>query len=81
MPLLQIALDCLKIGEALRISSEVEEYVDILEVGTPLLKSEGLRTVEILKKVFIEKTIFAEQKQWMWVISRQKWLSMQGLIL
>lgn len=62
MPLLQVALDCLKIGEALRISSEVEEYIDILEVGTPLLKSEGLRTVEILKKVFMEKIIFADTK-------------------
>jgi 3-hexulose-6-phosphate synthase len=62
MPLLQVALDCLKIAEALRISSEVEEYVDILEVGTPLLKSEGLRTVEILKKVFMEKIIFADMK-------------------
>jgi len=62
MPLLQIALDCLKLGEALRISSEVEEYVDIIEIGTPLLKSEGLRTVEILKKVFMEKIIFADTK-------------------
>lgn len=62
MALLQIALDCLKIGEALRISSGVEDYVDIIEVGTPLLKSEGLRTVEILKKVFMEKIIFADTK-------------------
>lgn len=62
MPLLQVALDCLKIGEALRISSEVEEYVDIIEIGTPLLKSEGLRTIEILKMVFMEKIIFADTK-------------------
>ncbi|MEK6691961.1 MAG: 3-hexulose-6-phosphate synthase [Nitrospirota bacterium] len=62
MTLLQVALDCLKLGEALRISSEVEEYVDIIEVGTPLIKSEGLRTVEILKKVFMEKLIFADTK-------------------
>ncbi|MEK6689803.1 MAG: 3-hexulose-6-phosphate synthase [Nitrospirota bacterium] len=62
MPMLQIALDCLKLGEALRVSSEVEEYADIIEIGTPLLKSEGLRTVEILKKVFMEKIIFADMK-------------------
>jgi 3-hexulose-6-phosphate synthase len=60
--MLQIALDCLKLGEALRVSSEVEEYADIIEIGTPLLKSEGLRTVEILKKVFMEKIIFADMK-------------------
>ncbi|HWP48492.1 MAG TPA: 3-hexulose-6-phosphate synthase [Candidatus Limnocylindrales bacterium] len=60
--LLQIALDCTTIQEALEISRQVENYVDILEVGTPLLKSEGRSAIVHLRNQFPNKPIFADTK-------------------
>lgn len=60
--LLQVALDCITSEEALQISQQVEEYVNVLEVGTPLLKSEGRRVIELLRKYFPDKLIFADTK-------------------
>jgi 3-hexulose-6-phosphate synthase len=62
MALLQVALDFLHIDEALRVAAVTQEYVDIIEVGTPLIKSEGMRAVETLKKNFQIKQIFADLK-------------------
>ena len=39
---LQIALDCLRLEEALRLMEQVHPYVDIVEIGTPLIFEAGL---------------------------------------
>lgn len=62
MVLLQLALDFLHIDDALRVASMTRDYVDIIEAGTPLIKSEGIRVVEALKKKFQTKQIFADLK-------------------
>jgi len=62
MALLQIALDFLSIDRALKVADATHPYVDIIEAGTPLIKSEGIRSVNILKKKFYEKQIFADLK-------------------
>lgn len=62
MALLQIALDLLSLDKAIKIASVTYPYVDIIEAGTPLIKSEGIRTVNLLKKEFPEKQIFADLK-------------------
>jgi 3-hexulose-6-phosphate synthase len=62
MTLLQVALDFLYTNEALKIAAATQEYVDIIEAGTPLIKSEGIRVVEILKKSYQRKKIFADLK-------------------
>lgn len=62
MALLQIALDFLNLDEALKVASASHIYVDIIEAGTPLIKSEGIRVVETLKKNFHGKKIFADLK-------------------
>jgi len=62
MTLLQVALDFLQVDEALRCASATHEYVDIIEAGTPLIKSEGIRVVETLKRNFQAKQIFADLK-------------------
>ncbi|NWF52021.1 MAG: orotidine 5'-phosphate decarboxylase [Nitrospirae bacterium] len=62
MSLLQVALDFLHIKDALNIASLTYQYIDIIEAGTPLIKSEGVRVVETLKKNFQEKNIFADLK-------------------
>lgn len=56
---LQVALDVNK-KKALGIADKVKEQVDILELGTPLIKQEGLGVVEEFKK--FGKSIFADLK-------------------
>ena len=62
MSLLQVALDFLHIDDALKVASVTQKYVDIIEAGTPLIKSEGIRAEETLKKTFLDKQIFADLK-------------------
>jgi 3-hexulose-6-phosphate synthase / 6-phospho-3-hexuloisomerase len=60
---LQVALDFMNLSEALRCArSAVEGGVDILEVGTPLLKSEGLEAVRTLKREFPNTPIVCDTK-------------------
>jgi 3-hexulose-6-phosphate synthase/6-phospho-3-hexuloisomerase len=61
---LQIALDLLNKDRAIAIASEaVKGDVDCwLEAGTPLIKSEGMEIVRLLRKTFSERTIVADMK-------------------
>jgi len=60
---LQVALDFLNLSEALRCARlAVEGGADILEVGTPLLKSEGLEAVRVLRKEFPSIKIVCDTK-------------------
>lgn len=61
-PKLQVALDVVNLEEALRIANQVFSYVDIIEAGTPLIKSEGIRAIKILKESFPEKLVCADLK-------------------
>lgn len=61
-PKLQVALDVLDLKEAIRIASQVHSFVDIIEAGTPLIKSEGIGVVKRLKDNFPEKEICADLK-------------------
>jgi len=60
---LQVALDFLNLSEALRCARlAVKGGVDILEVGTPLPKSEGLEAVRALRKEFPDLPIVCDTK-------------------
>lgn len=61
MPLFQVALDLWDENEAFELVRRLEDYVDILEVGTPLLLSCGLSFVERLRKV-TSKPLFVDAK-------------------
>lgn len=62
-PVLQVALDFANMHRALEIAKEaVNGGADWLEVGTPLIKSEGLEVVRVIKKMFPENTIVADMK-------------------
>ena len=62
-PVLQLALDFIDLPRALRVAEEaVAGGVDWIEVGTPLIKSEGLNAVRIFRKKFPDKTIVADMK-------------------
>ncbi|MHC4472910.1 MAG: 3-hexulose-6-phosphate synthase [Planctomycetota bacterium] len=60
---LQVALDFLNLSEALRCAKAAHEGgADILEVGTPLLKSEGLEAVRVLRREFPKAAIVCDTK-------------------
>jgi 3-hexulose-6-phosphate synthase len=61
-PRLQVAIDVESIDEALAISKEVAPFVDILEAGTPLIKSEGVRAIQALKEAHPDKLVCADLK-------------------
>ncbi len=59
---LQVAIDVLTTEAALEIAGKVAEYVDIIELGTPLVKSEGLAAVTAIKEAHPDKIVFADLK-------------------
>jgi 3-hexulose-6-phosphate synthase/6-phospho-3-hexuloisomerase len=62
-PRLQVALDFLELDRALKVASEAAEGgADILEAGTPLIKSVGLDAVRRLRSGFPGLVIAADMK-------------------
>ncbi len=62
-PLLQVALDFTDANEALRMAElVVDGGADIIEAGTPLIKSEGMRVVRLLRERFPHITVVADLK-------------------
>ena len=62
-PLLQIALDNVSYEDAFRVlGNGLDDVVDIIEVGTLLLLSEGLRAVDILRTIYPHKLLVADFK-------------------
>ncbi|WP_206269512.1 orotidine 5'-phosphate decarboxylase / HUMPS family protein [Streptomyces antioxidans] len=42
---LQVAMDLLNTGAALRLAGQVAPYVDVIELGTPLIESESMSVI------------------------------------
>ncbi|MFW9877057.1 MAG: orotidine 5'-phosphate decarboxylase / HUMPS family protein [Candidatus Thorarchaeota archaeon] len=61
-PRLQVALDFETLDDALAISKEVAQFADILEAGTPLIKSEGVQVIQALKDEHPDKLVCADLK-------------------
>jgi 3-hexulose-6-phosphate synthase/6-phospho-3-hexuloisomerase len=62
-PLIQLALDYPSIEEALEAAAlGVRAGVDILEAGTPLIVSEGVRSIGALARAFPQMLILADYK-------------------
>ena len=59
---LQVAMDVLTTDAALALAGQVAPYVDIIELGTPLIKAEGLRAVTAIKQAHPDKIVFADLK-------------------
>ena len=59
---LQLALDLVDIQGAIEAVKEVQEYVDVVEIGTPVVINEGLRAVKEVKAAFPNMTILADLK-------------------
>ncbi|MGX1191581.1 3-hexulose-6-phosphate synthase [Metabacillus sp. SLBN-84] len=59
---LQLALDLVNIPEAIQLVKEVEEHIDIVEIGTPVVINEGLRAVKEVKEAFPHLKVLADLK-------------------
>jgi len=62
-PIIQVALDFVNLKRALKVAeAAVKGGVDWIEVGTPLIKSEGLNSIRELRKKYLQFTIVADMK-------------------
>jgi len=62
-PKVQVALDLIRLHEAVRIAQEASSAgVEWLEAGTPLIKSEGMRAVRTLSRRFPRNMVVADMK-------------------
>ena len=59
---LQVAMDVLTTADALALAGKVAAHVDIIELGTPLIKAEGLRAITAIKEAHPDKIVFADLK-------------------
>jgi 3-hexulose-6-phosphate synthase/6-phospho-3-hexuloisomerase len=59
---LQLALDVLSLPDALAIAHAAGPYVDWIEAGTVLIKSEGMRVTRELRRLFPDKPLVADMK-------------------
>ncbi|MBS5121625.1 MAG: 3-hexulose-6-phosphate synthase [Blautia sp.] len=59
---LQIALDDVTLEEALALVDRVKKYIDIIEIGTPLVYEYGMQAVRIMKERFPDKEVLADMK-------------------
>lgn len=59
---IQLAIDRVSIEEAMNIIEETACYVDIVEIGTSLIKDFGLESIRNIKQKFPSKIILADIK-------------------
>lgn len=62
MAKLQVAIDLLTTEDALALVAKIAPYIDIIELGTPLIKKEGLAVVTAMKAAYPDKLVFADMK-------------------
>lgn len=61
--ILQVALDFVDLHRAVKVAEEaIEGGADWLEIGTPLIKSEGMNAIRHLRKLFPATTLLADMK-------------------
>lgn len=59
---IQFAIDTATTENALELAAQAAPSVDILELGTPLIKAAGLSAVTAMKEAHPTKTVFADLK-------------------
>ncbi|MGI6003121.1 MAG: 3-hexulose-6-phosphate synthase [Lachnospiraceae bacterium] len=59
---LQLALDDITLEDALRLTEQTAESVDIIEVGTPMVMSYGMEAVRQMRSHFPDKEILCDCK-------------------
>ena len=61
-PLIQMALDSLDFDQTVALAEQVAPFIDILEIGTPCIKANGVELVKTLKSKFPSKLILVDLK-------------------
>lgn len=61
-PLVQVALDSLDYQQTVALARQAAPYVDIIEIGTPCLKANGIELLKELRANHPDKLIFADLK-------------------
>lgn len=59
---IQLALDSLDFDTTLALAEQAAPYIDIIEIGTPCIKYNGIRILEALKAAHPNKKILADLK-------------------
>lgn len=59
---LQLALDVLTSEAAITLATQTRDYIDIIEIGTPLIKHQGIALVKKMRELFPEKEILVDLK-------------------
>ncbi|CAJ1314406.1 3-hexulose-6-phosphate synthase [Paenibacillus sp. PK4536] len=59
---LQLALDLVNIPEGIALVKEVAPFIDIVEIGTPIVINEGLHAVKAMKEAFPHLKVLADLK-------------------
>lgn len=59
---LQIAIDMVNAETALKMVKEIQDVIDIVEVGTPMIMREGMFPVRLIKEKFPKVTVLADAK-------------------
>ena len=59
---LHVAIDLLSTADALSLLNKVADQVDVIELGTPLIKQQGLSVVTNVKAAYPNKLVFADMK-------------------
>jgi 3-dehydro-L-gulonate-6-phosphate decarboxylase len=62
LPMIQLALDYVDMPSALAMAQLVHKEVEILEIGTPLTKAEGMRAVSAVRALCPKNLILADVK-------------------
>jgi 3-hexulose-6-phosphate synthase len=59
---LQVAFDIQHSDEVLKLVEVNGDLIDIVEIGTPLIMKEGLKSVQKIKKEYPNQTVLADLK-------------------
>src|SRR6201998_3727444 len=59
---LQVAIDRLATADSLTLLKKVAEHMEVIELGTPLIKQQGLSVVTNVKAAYPSKLVFADMK-------------------
>lgn len=59
---LQVSFDSMDLEQAIKVASKVQDYADILEIGTLLIYKYGITAVEKFREQFPEKELLADLK-------------------
>ncbi|MDO4942316.1 MAG: 3-hexulose-6-phosphate synthase [Lachnospiraceae bacterium] len=59
---LQLALDDITLKNAIQLVEEVKDFVDVVEIGTPMVIEYGMEPVRVMKEKFPEIEILADLK-------------------